>query len=314
MHLRLTSNTEEFIQKSNLIHNNKYDYSKVEYINAHKKVKIICPIHGQFKQKPNNHLSGKGCYLCGVKQRIESTKTSQEKFIEESNKIHNYKYDYSKVNYVNSKTKVIITCPEHGDFQQSPECHLNRKQECYSCSLNKRKLNIDDFIIRSRKIHGYRYSYDDTILGTSKVKIKCQKHGYFYQNPHSHLLGFGCSKCNESIGEKLLSVIFEQNGIEFIPQFKIPGNDYKFRYDFYLPKLNVLIEFHGLQHYKPSGYLGGVEKFKDNQRRDIFKIELAKLVRIPLIIFNYKHLKLEVSDFEKLVLTTIDDMKKGIIC
>ena len=51
-------------------HNNKYDYSKVEYVNSSTKVCIICPEHGEFWQTPHKHLSGQGCPKCGGKKKL----------------------------------------------------------------------------------------------------------------------------------------------------------------------------------------------------------------------------------------------------
>ena len=103
--------TGEFISKSKLIHGDKYDYSKVEYVNNHSKVCIICPEHGEFWQTPANHLKNRGCPICGGHQ-----KSSTEEFIKRANKVHNNKYDYSKVDYKGLKKKVCIVCKEHGDF------------------------------------------------------------------------------------------------------------------------------------------------------------------------------------------------------
>ena len=111
--------TIEFIERAKKIHGDKYDYSKVCYIGSNKKVCIICPEHGEFWQYAYVHLKGSGCPRCD-----KSKKLSKEEFIEKSNKIHHNKYDYSKVEYVNNKTKVCIICPEHGEFWQSPRHHL----------------------------------------------------------------------------------------------------------------------------------------------------------------------------------------------
>ena len=108
-----------FIEKANKIHNNKYDYSKVEYKGVHEKVCIICPEHGEFWQSPHCHLDGFGCRICS------NTFMDTNLFVEKSRKIHGDKYDYSKVDYVNNHTKVCIICPEHGEFWQIPNSHLN---------------------------------------------------------------------------------------------------------------------------------------------------------------------------------------------
>ena len=80
--------TEEFIQKSKLIHNNKYDYFLVEYINSYTKVKIICPEHGIFEQQPSNHLSKNGCKSCGYKKQTENN----EAFLIKANITHKNKF------------------------------------------------------------------------------------------------------------------------------------------------------------------------------------------------------------------------------
>ena len=120
-------NIESFINESKKVHGDKYDYSKVNYINSQTKVCIICPEHGEFWQNPNNHINGQGCPKCIKKvNNIES-------FIHKAKEIHGDKYDYSKVEYINNKTKVCIICPKHGEFWQRPDAHLYMKAGCSKC-------------------------------------------------------------------------------------------------------------------------------------------------------------------------------------
>ena len=77
---------EQFIEKARKVHGNKYDYSKVEYVNTNTKVCIICPIHGEFWQTPNSHLQGYGCKKCTYSSI--SKKSNTHDFIEKSKKIH----------------------------------------------------------------------------------------------------------------------------------------------------------------------------------------------------------------------------------
>ena len=88
---------EIFIEKAKKVHGDKYDYSKVEYVNAYTKVCIICPIHGEFWQTPSGHLHNGGCKLCGTLARSKKRVLNNEIFIEKSKQIHGGKYDYSKV-------------------------------------------------------------------------------------------------------------------------------------------------------------------------------------------------------------------------
>ena len=142
---------DEFIREVQLIHHNRYDYSKVKYINNKSKVCIICPDHGEFWQIPSDHLNGKGCPQCAGNVRY-----NKDTFVEKAKIIHNDRYDYSKVQYVNAHTKVCIICPEHGEFWQTPNNHLNGN----GCPLCKnRKIGnvlrdtVEDFIEKSNELN-----------------------------------------------------------------------------------------------------------------------------------------------------------------
>ena len=189
------SNCEEFVSKANVIHNNKYDYSKVNYITARINITIICPEHGEFKQAPDNHLQGKGCPICANKKRSEFRKFTAEQFINKARKVHSNKYNYSKVKYVNSQTKVTIICPEHGEFQQAPNPHLKGKG-CQKCYGNMRKTT-EQFIKEAKAIHDNKYDYSKVnyINTDTKIIIICPEHGKFEQVPNSHLISGGCPKC-----------------------------------------------------------------------------------------------------------------------
>ena len=147
-------NNELFILKANEIHNHKYDYSKINYINGHKKIIIICKDHGEFEQLPCNHLVGHNCPICSNRHKI-----TNELFIEKANKIHNNKYDYSEINYKNSHTLINITCKDHGIFSQMPLNHL-KGNGCYKCSNIVK--NTEDFIKKSNNIHKNIYDYSKT--------------------------------------------------------------------------------------------------------------------------------------------------------
>lgn len=132
---RLT--TEEFIKRSVIIHDNKYTYEKTLVTYSRDKVIITCRTHGDFQQTANSHLMGKGCLQC----KREKHRLTQEEFITRSRKIHNDKYDYSKTQFVRTTEKVIITCRDHGDFEQTPFCHL-QGQGCVVCSYLDRRNNF----------------------------------------------------------------------------------------------------------------------------------------------------------------------------
>lgn len=117
-------------------------------------------------------------------------------FIERANQVHAGKYDYSKTVYKNMHDKVIITCPEHGDFEQAPTNHLAGKG-CPDCNPSKRNTQAS-FVKKARAVHGDKYDYSKVVFTRNKDKviIICPKHGEFFQEANSHLQGFGCPECN----------------------------------------------------------------------------------------------------------------------
>ena len=191
--------TEDFILKARAIHGDKYDYSKVEYINKGSEICIICPEHGEFWQKPGVHLKGCGCPICGRKLRKKMT---TPEFIEKSKAIHGDKYDYSKVEYVRRHDDVCIICPEHGEFWQLPHIHL-KGSGCPICGRNKGKKRVttEDFICKAREVHGDKYDYSkvEYVNAITPVCIVCPEHGEFWQTPSSHLKGYGCKECTGKI-------------------------------------------------------------------------------------------------------------------
>ena len=137
---------EEFVKRAQIKHNNKYDYSKSEYKNSQSNVIIICPIHSDFQQSPSNHLVGRGCLKCGQKTTAEKRCFTNDIFIKKSNAVHNNFYDYSKVDYINSGTKVIIGCPTHKDFfEQEANSHLHGAG-CPKCSLDSNGYRRSHYI------------------------------------------------------------------------------------------------------------------------------------------------------------------------
>ncbi len=128
--------TEYFIELANKVHKNKFCYSKTKYVTSHIKVCIICLSHGEFFQKPNNHLMGKGCPSCKQCKLRKKFAMTKEEFINKSISVHGNKYDYSKVIYVNARTKTRIICNIHGEFLQAPYCHYKVKQGCPQCKSN----------------------------------------------------------------------------------------------------------------------------------------------------------------------------------
>ena len=128
--------TEDFVAKAKAVYGDKYDYSKVEYVNTKTKVCIVCSKHGDFWKSPEKHLSGQGCEKCFRESLRERYSLGKETFIERANAVFNGFYDYSEVEYVNASTSVKIKCPLHGFFMQNPNNHL-KGHGCRYCAITK---------------------------------------------------------------------------------------------------------------------------------------------------------------------------------
>ena len=266
-----TLTCEEFIEISNKIHNNKYEYSLVRYLNNLSNVEIICPIHGIFNQRPSNHMNGSGCKKCA----IDNTKSMD--YLQKCSLKFENKYDYSMVNYINSKEKVKIICPNHGQFEQNLKDHFSGNG-CPFCS--GKKMNTNLFIEKSTNNHNnyYDYSLVDYKRAFDKVKILCPLHGMFEQLSYIHLAGSGCPICKSSKGEIKISSLLDEININYIPEYTFEKCIHKLKlpFDFYLPDYNMCIEYNGIQHYKPIEYFGGEEDFKIRKIRDEIKKEFCK--------------------------------------
>jgi hypothetical protein len=295
---------EDFELKANEIHLSKYKYDQASYSKISAKVRIHCPEHGWFEQQADAHLNQKqGCPLCGRNIQIEKRQLGIDQFLERAKNIHGSKYDYSQVHYLNQTKKVTIICPTHGAFNQEPQNHLTGSA-CPQCAIiDQHKLQmkeVEAFIQDSIKIHGEKYDYSqvDYQGGKKMVKLICPKHGEFFQTPNNHQRGNGCPNCNSSKGEEQIKRFLESNHIPFIQQHTFPGlKDRRLlKCDFYLPNQNMVIEFHGRQHYEAVNSFGGEKALIENRRRDQLKKNFLSANNIKFLEISYK-----VDLIEKLV-------------
>jgi hypothetical protein len=180
----LRKSVDTFIEESRKIHNDKYDYSKVEYTGNKDKVCIICPEHGEFWQTPNKHLSGQGCPKCAGKH------ITTDEWINKASEMHQGRYDYSKVEYINNSTKVCIICPEHGEFWQTPDKHLGG-EGCPICNNSKMELSMKKTLDENSIKYEQQKQFDwlgkqklDFYLPEYNVGIECQGRQHFIEIPH----------------------------------------------------------------------------------------------------------------------------------
>jgi hypothetical protein len=289
---------ERFLERGEVIHNNKYNYSKVRYSTSDKKIIIICPEHGEFLQVANSHLRGVGCKQCALRRDSETKTFTKEIFLKRVKTIWGNQYDYSKVSYINFSTKVEIICFTHGGFFQSPKQHA-LGHGCPNCAQlirnDKNRSSKEEFIIKAKQVHKNKYSYDEVVYrnNLTKVKVICKEHGPFYPKPLNHVSNkTGCPKCKQSKGELKISEVLNELNIHYISEhtFKKCKDKRCLKFDFYLPNHNICIEFDGEQHYKAISFFGGVTSQEALKKRDKIKNEFCKQNNINLIRIPYYEL------------------------
>jgi hypothetical protein len=209
----LTLEQSEFIKRSNVLHKNKFDYSQVVYKNAYTKIRVICPIHGEFMQKPMLHLRGHGCKKCAIK----NSASGLSKFIEKSSRVHDHKYDYSKSQYTNARSNIEIICPIHGSFQQLVSNHT-AGSGCPYCPATISTLHQE--VIDYIKPHAQMNINDRDIIRPNELdiyipqsKLAIEVHGDYWHSWHpndgiledkqKHVLKF--NECDRA-GIKLLQI------------------------------------------------------------------------------------------------------------
>ena len=223
---------ERFIELSNIVHNNKYDYKLVKVFDKVKdKVEIICPIHGTFLQDVYSHKKGHGCPDCGNKTTGIKKTHNNKKFIEDSIKVHGDLYDYSKVEYKNNTTKVIITCKIHGDFLQTPDKH-KQNRGCPECANEKKgwskkswkRLIKDDEIAKFYILRCYNYKENFIKIGRTKNTIH-RRFGTQKEMPYKIEIVKTISDSNSDIIFDL-EIKFKQKFLNFRykPEIAFPGD------------------------------------------------------------------------------------------
>lgn len=303
-----TLTTQEFIRRSVIAHANKYDYTNTVYINAKNKVKIICVKHGIFEQYPHNHLKGHGCKLCQADKTKENLTSTTHEFIKKATEKHRGKYDYSQVIYNGSKSIITIICKKHGEFNQLAKNHLLGRG-CNECKKDLFRNSQEDFLNKCMFIHGEKYNYDLANYEYCKLKIKiiCPDHGVFEQRAGNHSRGAGCPLCKSSTGEEKIRKILDKYQIKFKKEhmFKTcvnPITGRKLRFDFFVPKLNLVIEYDGEQHFRPVNGWGGDKAYHDVVFRDGFKTNWCKQNNINLLRIPYT----ELDNVEKILKTRLN--------
>ncbi len=288
-----------------------YDYSQVKYVNSITKVIIICARHDEFEQLPRNHIKN-GCGKCA---RFNTPRNKQiklecaENFKDKAIAVHGEKYTYDKTIYINTRTKSIVTCPDHGDFLITPNNHL-KGMGCKKCgniiSGESKMIPFEEYLVFFIDEHGYLYDYSQVhwINASTPINVICKIHGLFEIHPYKHKTGSGCQKCSpqhSKVSIKWLNYLADEYGYniqhaENGGEFTIPGTRHKV--DGYCDKTNTIFEFLGdFWHGNPNLY----NKNDINPRNKISFGELhEKTVNKKLAIINlgYKYIEIWEHDWK----------------
>jgi very-short-patch-repair endonuclease/uncharacterized protein YozE (UPF0346 family) len=288
--------TKESIQeKSNLIHNGEYEILS-EYKSHYVKIQIKHKICGNtFSQTAYKHLYQNKCPVCFGHNRL-----SKEILQEKSDEKYNGEYEILG-EYINNATKILIKhkiC--NSEYYQVPNNHL-RNRRCFSCYGTPKKTN-ESFQEESNKVHKNDYILlSDYIESNDIVTLlhkRCDKE--FDVIAYSHIKGAKCPFCFHSKGEDEIS--------DFLTKYKMKYNNQKsfdncqfrikLRFDFYLPELNICIEFDGEQHFKPIKWFGGEKAFEECIIKDEIKNKFCEDNGIKLLRISYlENVELKLKEF-----------------
>jgi very-short-patch-repair endonuclease len=306
---------EEIIQRAKEVHDDAYDYSKVIYTGIYDKIIIICKEHGEFEQTPSNHIRGAGCQKCYDERRGTALCFTKEEILQKAKEVHGDTYDYSKALYNGIDNKMTIICNTHGEFLQTPYCHINKEHGCKMCSAILRGKNrtwtTEQFIEKANIVHKNIYNYTKTeyTKQNEKVIIICKTHGEFSQAPSNHIQGQGCPFCINKTETKLYekiqhlySTIITQFKQEWCKKIKhLP-------FDFVIPEHKIIIELDGPQHFQQiSNWSSPEEQFEN----DKYKETCANDNGYSVIRLLQEDVFYDTYDWVKELCETIEEIKNG---
>jgi len=248
--------TEEWVAQATKTHKGHYGYAPSVYTGYAQPIEIDCPLHGVFTQGEHNHRNGAGCPKCGAASRQAKRSHSFASFLAAVEPVHGGAYTYPKQEVHNSRTKLRILCPEHGEFSQTVYSHLQgaRCPKCaYAANGMKSQLGISEFMDRAKAVHGGLYTYVSGLRGMHKnVSISCAQHGVFQQTPTNHLKGAGCPRCANHIskGEAEVKQFIESLGVPLLSSSR--GLIPPYELDMYDPVSKTAVEYNGLWFHREA--------------------------------------------------------------
>lgn len=259
------------------------------YNGGRSRIQVECTVCGnKWSPKANGLANGCGCPECAI---IASRNTHEDfiKRLKERN-------DGVEIlgEYVTLTTKIETRCKKCGFVWNAIPNMLMQGHGCPSCAKDALRKTHEEFVDEMKRTHPDLEVLSEYISCYENVTCRCKRCGRDFETTPDRLrCGYGCTICRQSKGERAIYNILESKGISFNPQhsFKDCRDVHVLPFDFYLPDLNIAIEYDGLQHYEPVERFGGVESFKVTQRHDKIKTDYCKqnkirLIRIPYTEFN----------------------------
>lgn len=294
---------QDFITRAHQVHGDKFIYSKVNYGGSTTKITITCPIHGDFEQTPRDHLAGKGCRQCQYSIPQKSHIRAKNTFITRASKKHDNKFNYDKAVYKNARTNVTITCPIHGDFEQTPDVHLKAPHGCPKCATiaiaTQQRSSTERFIKTAAKKYPGMYTYTNSVYITaiSDIEIMCNRCKHtFTTTPNKHLNCGACSVCDKRgfdfVKPAILYYLSVNNGQAY--KIGITNQSVQDRYS--------LEELSRISILRTWEYAIGKEAY-DAEQFSLKEYKYAKYTGISLLksgnteLFSYDVLDLDVSTY-----------------
>lgn len=313
------SNTEEFVEKSNIVHKNVYTYGNTVYDGNDKPVIITCKKHGDFKQIAGYHLDGNGCQECGREKQRQTRRSNTEEFKGKVIKKYGNEFDLSKVVYVNARTRVIIICRKHGEMKKLPSDFLHG-YGCRECGIERShlaaRMTTDEFVEKAKIVHEHNIllDYSQTVYVTADIDVTiiCKKHGPFDQSPGNHLQGHSCPFCiNKTEGifkawfEEHVSKNLKHNtGFDWCRSLETGR---KYRMDFIYEEKKVIFEIDGPQHFKQIPRRDDVRK---TRRKDFYKMCKAIKNGYSVVRIYQEDIFNNTIDWKKIVIDVIKNLNK----
>ena len=281
---------EEFMERFYIKNENAENIEILgEYKGSKIKIKCKCRIDGyEWEVTPNDLLNGYGCPKCSGKMKL-----THEEFISRMKEINDNIEILGK--YVNNNTKIKCKCKiDEYEWETIPK-NLLKGQGCPKCARNAKKTT-EEFKREMKKINENIEILGEYINDSTKIKVRCKIDGYEWEvKPNDLLKGIGCPKCNESKGEKRVAKYLDNKNIEYERQYKFDNCKSKkeLPFDFYIPSLNIAIEYDGEYHYmiinrgKSDTYERAFNRFVGTKVRDTIKTIYCKENNIKLIRIPY---------------------------